>query len=162
MDDLFAPPGEAWQRLAPRYATARRVSAAVTNLMLTLVASVTVGLLLDWTWAAITGAAGVAWTAYRVVRAGRWARAFGYAERAEDLLLTQGLLRRQLTAIPYSRMQSVKVESGPIDRAWGLSTVSLVTASVQSQASIPGLTEADAVRLRDRLIEAGEEQAAPL
>lgn len=162
MDDLFAPPGHPWRRLEPRYATARAIGSGLLNLTVTAVAAATVGILAGWQWLWLPVVAGLAWTAYRAIRAFRWARSFGYAERGEDLLISHGLWQRGLTAIPYGRMQSVKVESGPIDRAWRLSTVSLVTASVQSQASIPGLSQDEAVRLRDRLIEAGEAQASRL
>ena len=104
--------------------------------------------------------AGLAWTAWRVVRAGRWARSFAFAERDQDLLISHGLWFKQLTAIPYGRMLSVNVNSGPIERAWGLASVQLVTASTDSNASIPGLTQADAAALRDRLITAGDSPLA--
>ena len=71
-------------------------------------------------------------------------RSFGYAEREQDLLITHGLWSKRLTAIPYGRMLSVNVESGPIDRSWGLARVELVTASIQSAGHIPGLPQADA------------------
>lgn len=161
MSELFTPAAD-WQRLPSKYANARRVGALVNGGVTTVIATVAVGLLVDWLWAAGLAALGAAWTIWRVIRAGRWVRAFGYAERAEDLLITQGLWHKQLTAIPYGRMLSVNVESGPIDRAWGLAKVSLVTASVQSGASIPGLSQPDAAALRDRLIAAGESQALPL
>ncbi len=161
MDELFNPAAD-WQRLPQRYATVRRVGALVYGLIGTAVVVVTVGLLRDWAWAGGAAGLGLAWTAWRVVRAGRWVRAFGYAERAEDLLITQGLWQKRLTAIPYGRMLSVNVESGPIDRAWGLAKVTLVTASVQSGANVPGLPQPEAAALRDRLIAAGETQALPL
>ncbi|HQD97129.1 MAG TPA: PH domain-containing protein, partial [Propionicimonas sp.] len=161
MTDLFTPTAT-WQRLPERCATARRVSAAVSNLIATAVVALPLGFFFDWRWAAGLAVAGLAWTLWRVIRAGRWVRNFGYAERAEDLLITQGLWFKRLTAIPYGRMLSVNVESGPLDRAWGLATVELVTASVQSGAQIPGLAQADAAALRDRLIAAGESQALPL
>ena len=161
MSELFTPTAN-WQRLPQRCATARRVGAAVSNLMLTAVVTIALGLFFDWRWAAGLAAVGIAWTLWRVVRAGRWVRSFGFAERDEDLLITSGLWFKRLTAIPYGRMLSVNVESGPLDRAWGLASVQLVTASVQSGAQIPGLAQADAATLRDRLIAAGETQSLPL
>lgn len=161
MSDLFVPVGD-WQRLSDRYVTARRLGALVANSVLGLAIVITLGLVLNWWFAAAAGVTAAAWTTWRVVRAGRWVRSYGYSERAEDLLITHGLWQRQLTAIPYGRMQSVKVESGPIDRAWGLATVTLVTASVQSHASIPGLSQPTAAQLRDRLIATGEAQALPI
>lgn len=161
MTDLFTPTAE-WQRLPDRYVQVRRLGALIYNLIATLVVGLTVGFVLDWLWAAALAVAGLVWTGWRVFRAGRWVRAFGYAEREEDLLITLGLWNKRLTAIPYGRMLSVNVESGPIDRAWGLASVELVTASVQSAGSIPGLPQEEAARLRDRLIAAGEAQALPL
>jgi membrane protein YdbS with pleckstrin-like domain len=161
MADLFTPTAD-WQRLPARYATVRRLGALVSNLVVTLLAGLGAGFFVGWNWAAGVAVAGLGWTAWRVLRAGRWVRSFGFAERTEDLLITHGLWNRRLTAIPYGRMLSVTVESGPIDRAWGLARVQLVTASVHSAGHIPGLAAADAAALRDRLIAAGEAQALPL
>jgi membrane protein YdbS with pleckstrin-like domain len=161
MSDLFTPTAD-WQRLPARYRTVRRLGALTWNLAVTIVASLAVGFFFDWRWAGGLAVAGLGWTIWRIIRAGRWVRSFGYAERTEDLLITHGLWHRQLTAIPYGRMLSVNVESGPIDRAWGLAKVQLVTASPQSAGQVPGLAAADAAALRDRLIAAGEAQALPL
>ncbi|MGV8907720.1 MAG: PH domain-containing protein [Propionicimonas sp.] len=161
MTDLFTPAAH-WQRLPERYVSVRRLGALVYNLIATIIMVLAMGFIIDWRWAGGLAAVGLGWTGWRVVRAGRWVRAFGYAERAEDLLITQGLWNKRLTAIPYGRMLSVNVESGPIERAWGLARVELVTASVQSAGQIPGLPQADAALLRDRLITTGETQALPL
>ena len=82
---------------------------------------------------------------------GRTVRSWGYAERAEDLLVTQGVLRRQLVVVPYGRMQFVDVSAGPLDRRFGLATVQLHTAAAATDAAIPGLGPDEAARLRDRL-----------
>ena len=161
MSDLFTPTAD-WQRLPSAYATVRRLGALVYNLIATAVVALVIWLFLDWPWAVGVAVAGLGWTLWRVIRAGRWVHSFGYAERAEDLLITHGLWNKQLTAIPYGRMLSVNVESGPIERAWGLAKVQLVTASVHSAGHIPGLRQADAATLRDRLIAAGEARALPL
>jgi len=162
MNDLFAPPAEAWQRLAPRAANARALDTAIGNLLWLAAVVVATWFFLPWWVPVLAGAVGLVWLVWITVRAWRWTRAFGFAERERDLLIATGLWTRKLTVIPYSRMQSVQVHSGPIERLWGIARVSLVTASVESRATIPGLAEADATRLRDRLIVAGEEQALPL
>lgn len=162
MDDLFAPPSGTWQRLAPRAATARAVDTALGTLLWVAVAVAAAWIFLPSWVPILVGALGLAWLTYITIRAWRWTRAFGFAEREQDLLVSSGLWSRRLVAIPYSRMQSVQVHSGPIERLWGLARVALVTASVETRATIPGLEATDATRLRDRLIEAGEEQALPL
>lgn len=162
MDDLFTPPAETWQRLAPKAATARALDTALGNLIWLVPAVVATWIFLPWWVPALIGGLGLVWLVYFTVRSWRWTRAFGFAEREHDLVITSGLWSRKLIVIPYSRMQSVQVHSGPIERLWGIARISLVTASAETQATIPGLPAADATTLRDRLIEAGEEQALPL
>ena len=59
-------------------------------------------------------------------------------------------------------MQFIDVRAGPLERSFGLATVHMHTAAAESDARIPGLSEAEAARLRDRLAELGEAQAAGL
>ncbi|MDR1768246.1 MAG: PH domain-containing protein [Propionibacteriaceae bacterium] len=151
-----------WRSLPARYASAWRVNIALWTLVFALAAGLPLGLLVGWGWGGLAAAAVVAIGAWRFIRAGRWVRSFGYALREEDLLIRKGLWRREFAAIPYGRMQSVTVEAGPLNRLWGLADVSLVTASIQSDAKLPGLLEADAAALRDRLITLGESQATPM
>ena len=47
----------------------------------------------------------------------RRARAHGYVEREEDLLVRRGVIRHRVNAIPYGRLQYVEVSVGPIDRS---------------------------------------------
>jgi membrane protein YdbS with pleckstrin-like domain len=93
---------------------------------------------------------------------GRRVKAWGYAERDEDLLVRRGVMIRRLSVIPYGRMQFVDVTAGPLERYFGLATVQMHTAAAASDARIPGLEEADAGRLRDQLTFLGESRAAGL
>jgi uncharacterized protein len=87
-------------------------------------------------------------------------RAWRYQERHEDLIVARGVMVQRMSVVPYGRMQFVEVTAGPIERAFGLSTVKLHTAAAASDARIPGLERAEAARLRDRLTELGEAMAA--
>jgi uncharacterized protein len=89
-------------------------------------------------------------------------RAWGYAERADDLLVRRGVMIRRLTVVPYGRMQFVDVTAGPVDRLFGLATVQLHTAASRTDARIPGLEADEAGRLRDQLAALGEAKAAGL
>ena len=106
---------------------------------------------------AVVGLALLVWVWIAV---GRRVRSWGYAERAEDLLVTQGILVRRLVVVPYGRMQFVDVTAGPLDRRFGLATVQLHTAAAATDAQIPGLVPEEAARLRDRLAARGEAGAA--
>jgi membrane protein YdbS with pleckstrin-like domain len=92
----------------------------------------------------------------------RRVRAWGYAEREDDLFVRRGVLFSRLSVIPYGRMQFVDVTAGPVERLFGLATVRMHTAAAASDARIPGLESAEAARVRDRLTELGEAQAAGL
>ena len=91
---------------------------------------------------------------------GRRFRSWGYAEREDDLLVRRGVMFTRLSVVPYGRMQFIDVTAGPLERAFGLATVRLHTAAAATDARIPGLEREEAARLRDRLAELGEAQAA--
>jgi membrane protein YdbS with pleckstrin-like domain len=143
MDELFAPPAYEWRRLSPNYRKLRRLT------------TVLVAPILWWISAILWGIAAVI-VVVRLALVERNYRAWGYVERDEDLYITNGVLYRNLVAVPYGRMQLVEVASGPLERAFGLASVSLKTASAETNATIPGLTPEEAARLRDRLTELGE------
>ncbi len=159
MSEPFDPPGEPWVRVSPRLATVRRLGLVLGWVPLTALAAATLWLVHVWAGllAAVVGLAVLGWS-WLVV--GRTVRSWGYAERADDLLVTRGVLRRQLVVVPYGRMQFVDVTAGPLDRRFGLATVQLHTAAAATDATIPGLVPAEAARLRDRLAARGEATAA--
>ncbi|WP_298323091.1 PH domain-containing protein [Haloactinopolyspora sp.] len=161
-DSLFAPPGEAWQQVSHKLVDLRRLVLVVTLTPLTAALAVGLGILLGGWGVAAAIAAGLAGLAFGLWLIPRNWRAWGYAERLDDLLVTRGVMYRQLTVVPYGRMQYVDVASGPLERRYGLATVQLHTASPATDAKIPGLPTAEAARLRDRLSELGEAQAAGL
>ncbi len=107
----------------------------------------------------LVGGGGWLW-AWAVI--GRNWRSWGYAERADDLLVVHGALFRTLVVVPYGRMQLVDVVAGPVERAFGLVSVRLHTAAATTDARICGLTSGDAGALRDRLAALGEARAAGL
>jgi len=148
-------------RPSPRLWTARQVVLVAYAVPITLAAF---GLgLTQSAPCALVAAAGII-----VLSGGEWLvlrgryRAWGYCEREDELLVRRGLLVRQLSVVPYGRMQFVDVVAGPVDRLFGLATVQLHTAAAASGARIPGLLQADADRLRDRLTALGEARASGL
>jgi membrane protein YdbS with pleckstrin-like domain len=93
---------------------------------------------------------------------GRNWRAWRYALREDDLLITHGVLRQHQLIVPYGRMQLVEVSAGPLLRRFGLASLQLHTAAATTDASLPGLSPADATVLRDQLAELGEARSAGL
>lgn len=101
----------------------------------------------------------LAWASWIVVRQ---VTAHAWMERDEDMVVKRGRLFRSVTVVPYGRMQYVEVLSGPLARAFGIARVQLHTASPGTDASISGVPEAEAARLRDRLTSRGEAKLAGL
>ncbi|GAA3095629.1 PH domain-containing protein [Streptomyces echinatus] len=150
-----------WRGLRPGLLRVRRLLLVVWTGVLTVAAGLVPGLLVGPAWAACALLPPVfaAWC-WRLL--GRNWRSWRYAERADDLLISRGVLWREETVVPYGRMQLVEVTSGPLERRFGLATVQLHTAAAATDATIPGLDPAEAERLRDRLTELGQARSAGL
>jgi membrane protein YdbS with pleckstrin-like domain len=149
-----------WRTPSPQLLTLRRLEVAALTVIVAaagaIVAERREGGLLPVGIAAVCVVAGL--IAERFVT--RRFRAWAYAEREDDLLVRRGVLFARLSVVPYGRMQFIDVAAGPLERAFGLATLKMHTAAAASDARIPGLTVAEATRLRDRLAELGEAQAA--
>ncbi|MFF0694031.1 PH domain-containing protein [Streptomyces tendae] len=150
-----------WTGLPPGLLRMRRLLLVVWLGLLTLAAGVLPALFLAPLWAALA-LLPLALLAWGWVMLGRNWRSWRYAERADDLLISRGVLWREETVVPYGRMQLVEVTSGPVERHFGLASVQLHTAAAATDATIPGLDPAEAERLRDRLTELGEARSAGL
>ena len=73
--------------------------------------------------------------------------------RDDALLVQQGVLFQHTVAIPRHRIQHADLRQGPVERAWGLTTLVIFTAAgVGVDGAIPGLDEDVAEQLRDELL----------
>ena len=155
------PATVAWRPVSPKLITVELIARGIV--VLVLLAGLGVGWALApyWLWPAGIALV-VAYAVWRSIVTVRAVRAWGYAERDQDLLVRHGLLIRRLSIVPYARMQFVDVTAGPLERAFGLATVQLHTAAAASDAKVPGLPPEEAARLRDRLTALGENRAEGL
>ncbi len=162
VDVAFRPEGDTWQSLSPKLITARRLILGMFVAGV-LVAAAVVAFAGAPVWVApAIAAAAVALLVIGWPWIGRRVRSWGYAERTDDLVVASGIWFRRLVVVPYGRLQFVDVKAGPIDRAFGLVSVQLHTASATSDAAIPGLSPDVAAELRDRLAAKGEQRSAGL
>lgn len=152
--------GVQWHPISPRLIPVRQISAAIflgVPGLVTIWPAVAVG---GWMW--LLPAVLLALAVWALWLIPRQVRAIAYAELAEDLLVRKGVMFRSMTVVPYGRMQYVDVQAGPIARRMKIAQVQLHTASAGSDASIPGLPEDEAARLRDQLTARGEARLAGL
>jgi uncharacterized protein len=163
-----APPDEVWLHPSPGLASMRRVEVAASTavaafLVLVFIAVGALAGMRGVVQAGVLMLVGVLAVGFLIDRfAQRRVRAWAYCERDDDLLVQRGVMFSRLSVVPYGRMQFIDVIAGPVERAFGLATVRMHTAAAASDARIPGLSQAEAARLRDHLAELGEAKAAGL
>jgi membrane protein YdbS with pleckstrin-like domain len=163
MNELFAPPGNAWRPVSPQLRRLRRVLLMASTGVALVAVAVLAGVF-GWSlgWLVALAVVLLLLSVYGWWLIGRNVRNWGYAERDDDLYIKHGALFRELIAVPYGRMQFVDITAGPLEQLYGIASVRLHTASPRTSGRIPGLPADEAARLRDRLTELGESQAAGL
>lgn len=83
---------------------------------------------------------------------GRRYRRWGYHQGYRAIRIASGLLIRRETVVPYDRVQHIDVSHGPIERSFGVATLTLHTAgSYNSTVDLPGLAFENANRMRDEI-----------
>jgi membrane protein YdbS with pleckstrin-like domain len=144
-----------WHQISPRYVVSQFVQNGIFIAFLIAVALI-VGIALEQTWVWIPVGAIVAVTLITLIILPRQAKALGYMLREDDVVFRRGILWQRMVAVPYGRMQLVDITQGPLDRAFGVSQLKMVTAAATTGVQIPGLGQEAAEALRDTLIEVAE------
>ena len=79
-------------------------------------------------------------------------RHWGYAMGTNRLRIVRGYMFYRDTIVPFGRIQHIDVEQGPIDRRYGLATLTVHTAgNHNSTVALPGLLHADALAMREAI-----------
>lgn len=168
-EEPIDPAGIEWTQVSPKYLKVQLVGWAIGSVIYLLIAAVPLVLMLIGVWpgfpewlAWLLPVVVVVLAGWRGLLLPRQVRSIGYAERNEDLLIRRGVFFQRTMVVPYGRMQYVDVGVGPIERALGLCTVKLHTASPGTNAEIPGLPSSEGARLREQLSARGEAKLAGL
>jgi len=159
--DRLELPEIRWNRVSPKYVVVDVVGALLVAVV--VVAATSVPALISgigWLWALPAAFAVVQLIVIAFIP--RRVRSIGYQLREDDLLFRRGLMFQRFVSVPYGRMQLVDINRGPVARALGLSELRFVTAAAATGVTIPGLAEADAESLRDRLVGLAETRRAGL
>ena len=164
------PSGLEWSRVSPKYLRVRVLGWLIGSLVWLVLACVPLVLRLTGVWESfpplwlawgLPGAVLVV-AVWRGLLLRRQVAAIGYAERDDDLLVRQGVIFQRTMVVPYGRMQYVDVAVGPLERAFGICTLKLHTASPATNAEIPGLPNDEGARLREQLSARGQARLAGL
>jgi uncharacterized protein len=79
-------------------------------------------------------------------------RATGYSVEGHRLRIVRGLLVRTDTTVPFGRVQHIDVRQGPLERIFGLATLTVHTAGTHNASvHLPGLGYDDAVAMRQAI-----------
>ena len=77
-----------------------------------------------------------------------------FAVREHDVIYREGWLVKSLHVIPFNRIQHCSIDSGMIERWFGLTTIKIYTAGGNdSDIVIPGLTSEQSSALRELIIQ---------
>ena len=76
-------------------------------------------------------------------------RRFRYEITDLGLYVARGSLWRRWQVVPHARVQTVDTKRGPLERAFGLVSVTVTTASAKGKTEIPGLD----ARVADALVQ---------
>lgn len=150
-----------WHRVSPKYVVVVIVGTIVSGVVAAAVATF-LWLVAGWTLAWIALGVIAIVTVVSLVIAPRRARSIGYWEREDDLLFRRGIMFQRFVSVPYGRMQLIDITRGPVGRMLGLADLKFVTAAASTGVVIPGLPDAEAAELRDRLVELAESRRAGL
>ena len=79
-------------------------------------------------------------------------RHWGYDMGIDRLRIVRGYMFYRDTIVPFSRIQHIDVDQGPIDRRYDLATLTVHTAgNHNSKVALPGLLHADALVMREAI-----------
>ena len=148
--DPFEPADVDWQPVAPQLATVRLIGLACWAGPV-IIALVVVCAIWPFVWLIAGAVVITALCVWQACLIPRRVRAMQYAVRDRDLFWRHGIMVRHLSVVPYVRIQYVDIHVGPIERAFGLSSLSVSTAAMALAAVVIGITPATAAQLRDIL-----------
>jgi membrane protein YdbS with pleckstrin-like domain len=142
-------------KLHPNYAHALRLQTTLTAIPFLIVALVAEAAIRD---AAVLPSGVIAGPVLLIALAliirvpARRYSARGYQISVDRLRVVRGLLFRSDTVVPFGRVQHIDVHQSPIDRFFGIATLTLHTAgNHNASVSLPGLGEPLAREMRETI-----------
>ena len=144
------------QRIEPSYWKVQLLQWLITSLVVLAVGTIAIYFIKKLHSSLFISLAAGAWLLLAAVQYFVSQKSFNrkaYAVREKDVLYRTGWIIRSLHVCPFNRIQHCSVHSGPLERRYGLASISLFTAGSEgSDMTIPGLTEEKASALRELIM----------
>lgn len=142
---------ETLTKLDPSYKTVMRIEGVLTLIPLLIAAGALslVGDIPPWLPGTVLLVALLLLVIYLPVK--RY-RSRGYDMGEDRLRVVKGVLFHSDTVVPFSRVQHLDVEQGPLERAFGIARLILHTAGTHNASvTLPGLAHDTAIELREAI-----------
>lgn len=141
-----------FEKLDPSYRKISVITSCIFCLVI-LIAYLVVGYFVDilykWPWILLFVLAWSILTGLVIMLAIKGYAYEGFAIREKDILYQSGIFFKSVVIIPFNRVQHCEIEQGPVDRMFGLSSLSIFTAGgSSSDLNIPGLAHDKANQLK--------------
>lgn len=160
VDHLPRLRADAFVPVDPRYVRGQLAGLAGSAIVVTAIAALIVWRSDAALWPVLVGGGIVAVLVAIATLTVVEARRLAYQLREHDLSLRGGVLRHRIETIPFSRVQHVSVARGVIERSLGLATLKLSSAG--PDIAVPGLSMADAERIKEIVAERAGVDEGPL
>ena len=142
-----------FQRIEPSYWKVLQLEWLISSAVVLIVGGLAIFFIKSLHKPWIIGLAGAVWLVAAIGSYWLSNKSFlrkAYAMREKDVLYRTGWIIRELHICPFNRIQHCSVHAGPLERQYGLASLSLFTAGSEgSDLKIPGLTEEKAASIRE-------------
>jgi hypothetical protein len=151
----FADPDGALTKVHPNYRTVLRLGVVLAMIPVLIAALVAEAVNAEEQFIPTGIIAGVA-TLFALVMVIRFPSrrygARGYNMGADRLRVVRGIWWHSDTIVPFGRVQHIDVDQGPVERAFGIATMTLHTAgNHNASVNLPGLEQELAKELREEI-----------
>ncbi|MGB8194882.1 MAG: PH domain-containing protein [Chitinophagaceae bacterium] len=142
-----------FQPIEPSYWKVLQIEWLITSILILVIGGVAIFFIKALHQPAIIGMAAGLWLLIIITSYWLSNKSFlrkAYAMREKDVMYRTGFIIRELHVCPFNRIQHCSVHAGPLERQYGLASISLFTSgSDGSDLKIPGLTEEKAAAIRE-------------
>lgn len=148
---LPALSAEEFESLDPNFLRVRLIGDGIFAAIVVIAAAV-VAFLVPWWWLPLLIGGGV----LALTGLAAWLQTIevdhiGYLVRDKDFSFRSGVISRNVTTVPFARVQHVSIDRGPLARAFGMATLQMRTAG--DGLTVPGIANDTALRLKAMVID---------